>query len=79
MVEFIREADRYRAGLPHGLTEDQMAALTEARDDARQLVRDVKAAGPYADLSEVVGAFLEEHGGYVRSPVEQFGWWTDEP
>lgn len=78
MARFMIEAERYRQGLPHALTVSQLVAVEQAKEDARQLVSDLRAAGPGADVGEVVDAFIEEEGGHTHrwtDAVREFGWW----
>lgn len=42
MVRFRREARRYRAGLAHDLTPDEVALCDEAREDSRALGADLR-------------------------------------
>jgi len=69
-ARFQRNADRYRAGLPHALMPEEVALVDQAREDVEALVASLAWDGDDADgRAHTVRCWLRRIG------VQRPEWW----
>lgn len=79
IVEFAREADRFRAGLPHALTEAQEQQARESHVASLELVEDLDHATAHllpddtAELQAIIDQVMKDHG-ITSCLIERIGW-----
>lgn len=79
MIEFAREADRFRAGLPHALAPEQEELVRESHVASLELVEDLDYAtahllpGDTAELQAITDQVTKDRG--IRAClIERIGW-----
>lgn len=79
LIEFAREADRLRAGLPHALTPEQEVLVRESHVASLELVEDLDRATAHLipddieELQAIIDQVMKDHG-INACLIERFGW-----